>query len=540
MVETIIAVFIFFSLYAFGHKRLLRYFQYFQQEQYLVDHFASWFFRNKAFDKKGSAATLLAGGISIFMPSVGAFVSAISLIALFYVARTEADPRKAGKLPLKMTERVKAMFRLSLFLYTLTLFVLISSFYFISTESDFYKVWLLLFLQIQLIPGFLLLSFALLLPFEKAKQNRLLSDAKRIIREFNPYVIGVTGSYGKTSTKNMLGEILHEIRGNVFWPQKGINTPMGITREIRERLKQSDKYAVVEMGAYKIGSIKRLCDLTPPSACIVTAVGLVHLDRFGSAENVYLAKSELPQAVPADGVLVCNGDDPQTRRMAVEHKKKTTILYGMDTSKGHLDCVLINPHFDIDGSHFEIQWKDKRYQAYTKLLGAPALQNILASFSMACALGFAPELVVAAIRNIQPVDNRLSLKKAGEVIYLNDAYNSNPAGFKAALDVLKELASKRKILVTPGMIELGNEQFEENRKIAEYAASICDELLFVGPTNKEAFEKGFLPGAKNKEAFKYFETRTQALSHLTSMQAAGDCILIENDLPDLFEDVPSF
>ncbi|HBE47500.1 MAG TPA: UDP-N-acetylmuramoyl-tripeptide--D-alanyl-D-alanine ligase, partial [Cyanobacteria bacterium UBA11369] len=369
---------------------------------------------------------------------------------------------------------------------------------------------------------------------EKRIQDGFMQEAKTILGKVDPYVIGISGSYGKTSTKSILAKILECVEPT-FWPPGSINTPMGITREIRERLVPEHHYAVIEMAAYKRGSVTRLCNLTPPKAGIITAVGLMHLDRFGSLENIYLSKTELPQAVPQDGILVCNGDNEGARRVWGEFKKRVTLVYGLELDKGHLDCWMTDIQPSESGTHFTIHWEGKEYKGFTKMLGKPMLSNILAAFTMACALGYDPEYILAAIYNLEPEKHRLNLVKQGDGVLLDDSYNSNPTGFKAALEVLEAIPGGRKILVTPGMIELGELQDQENSKIAKEAAQVCDLVAVVGDTNRKSLVEGLRQGGIKEEQLLQFENRDSALSYLKENRKEGDVVLIENDLPDLYE-----
>ena len=167
--------------------------------------------------------------------------------------------------------------------------------------------------------------------------------------------------------------------------------------------------------------------------------------------------------------------------------------------------------------------------------GRGALSNLLACFTMACSLGADPEVVLAVIHNIPPVSNRLEVKDYGSFLQINDAYNSNPQGFTYALQVLKELPAKRRILMTPGMIELGDKCFEENRALAQYAASVCDLVIVVNRYNKDAWLRGLSDGGLKNEQVQYFETRDEGLQYFNRIRSEGDSLLLENDLPDLLE-----
>jgi UDP-N-acetylmuramoyl-tripeptide--D-alanyl-D-alanine ligase len=221
--------------------------------------------------------------------------------------------------------------------------------------------------------------------------------------------------------------------------------------------------------------------------------------------------------------------------MAQEHKRATTLLYGFDLSAGPLDAVATDITFDDKGTTFTIHWKGEKYPGRTPLLGRPALLNALGAFTMACALGAKPEFAVACMANLQPVDNRLVLDKTSTVSFLRDAYNSNPTGFEAALEVLRALPAERRIVITPGMIELGDQQFEQNKNLARMAASSCDLFFLVGHINREAILAGLKEAAFPQTKIIMADTRDEAFRLLGEHQKKGDLILIENDLGDLHE-----
>ncbi|NMC63741.1 MAG: UDP-N-acetylmuramoyl-tripeptide--D-alanyl-D-alanine ligase [SAR324 cluster bacterium] len=535
MLNILGAFLLYLAIALFFQRRILRYLRFFQQQEYKNRLYLEWILEKRAFDSRASLLLACLSVIALFCgQSNELFILAAQLlaaIAIIIIPCFEEDPRKFGKVPLKMTERALRIYRLSLVLYSC---ILLLSFITLPSQSLILQSLVLIFL-VQSTPLFLVAANCLLQPFEQKLQQTFLNEAKAKIRSINPYVIGITGSYGKTSTKSILAELLNVALGPTFWPPKSYNTLMGITREIRERLVPGYRYAVVEMGAYGIGSIEKLCELCPPKAGIVTAVGLMHLERFGSEANVFCAKSELAKAVPKDGILVCNGDNEGARQIAAQNPKAITLLYGLDCSKGHLDCTVSEVSFSEEGAHFFLHWKGNRHKAQTKLLGKTSLSNILAAFTMACALGAKPELLIAALQNIEPVDNRLSLQKIGDVLWLKDAYNSNPEGFAAALEVLQAIPASRRILMTPGMIELGEKQYESNYNAAKKAAGICDLLIIVGVTNRKPLEEGLMAAGFPKEKLLFMPGRQEGFEFLSDNLKTGDVVLIENDLVDLYE-----
>lgn len=528
------------AILAFAWRRTLSYLRYFQQEEYNATRFIAWITSNRAFDTRGTLVLLLALIIHLIFPGSGAsfliaLLAAATLLVVAYVI--EGDPRTTGKIRLNMTERATktawVAYGMLAILGLMPLFGLCCS---CSQGSAPLTLTALCGIVIaQFTPAALMLATKILSPVEKRLQRYYYDDAKRILADVNPFVIGITGSYGKTGAKAALGDLLTQTVGSAFWPKKSINTVMGITRTIRETMRPHHKYAVIEMGAYNIGSIKRLCEFTPPRAALVTAVGIMHLERFGSPENVYTAKSEIAQALPEDGILVCNGDSPNARRMAEQYKRGTTLLYGFDLSKGPLDCFASDISYDERGTSFVIHYKGERFPGRTPLLGRPALSNALGAFTMVCALGAQPAFAVACMGNLPPVDNRLVLDKGSRVSYLRDAYNSNPTGFEAALDVLKNLPAQRRVLITPGMIELGDMQYQENKRLATMAAAVCDLVYVVGPTNRDAILAGLAEANFPRTKTILTETRDEAFQTLGEQSAQGDLVLIENDLGDLHE-----
>ncbi|MGI6681180.1 MAG: Mur ligase family protein [Bdellovibrionota bacterium] len=546
----LIAVFYLFKMLKIRtHKYLL----YLQQDEYAPSRFWKWYKKNKAFDKKVAIITILfiIYEITLKLRYYSKYahlgdvfyyyvVRVISFCAFVFIAwkviRKELDPAtsKNAKIPLNLTFRARRIRGISLLL-TVMLFFLITLYP--SFDSHYYP--LVIALCFQFIPFSLMLSVVILSPHEKKTREKFLNEAKEKFSKVSPYVIAVVGSYGKSTVKNMLGEILQAAKGGTFWPKAGINTIMGITRKIREELKDTDKYAVIEMGTYRKGSISSICELTPPNAAILTAINHMHLERFKTRENIYEAKTEVIKALPKDGILVCNGDDDFVLRAYNKADIKNKFLYGLERKDGikdgiKLDAYLTDIKYSNNGTTAKIYWKENEYNVRTKIVGSGGLSSLLACFTMACAMGLEPKTVVDIIASIEPLSNRLVLKNYGNnLIYLEDGYNSNPLGFDAALDVLKALDVKRRIVMTPGIIELGKTQFEENYKIALKITKICDKVIFVGNENKEAYKKAF--DEQNFKNVQYVESREEGFKELTSYQEAGDGVLIENDLPDWYE-----
>jgi UDP-N-acetylmuramoyl-tripeptide--D-alanyl-D-alanine ligase len=556
LIASLLAVVV--SSQIFFARRGLRYLQYLQQDDYEGRRFLKWYEKNRAFDRRASlvavstlAAILVASSFSFVAAAILSFFGSLTL---WHRAGREENPLASGKILLKLTERARRIFDTAQSCYALCQLVCALLVFWLERKYALPIFWVCQMVLIQLQPFILVLAKVLLDPQEKELQSQFARQAQQIVKQTAPLVVGITGSYGKTSAKVILSDMLNAA-APTFTTPRSINSYMGVTREIRERMKPCHKFAVIEMGAYYKGSIARMCSLTPPKVGLVTALGQMHLERFGSLENLFQAKSELAQAVPSDGILVLNGDYEACRRMAKENPKRVALLYGMDKSKGNLDAYMHSITTSDKGTTFKIDFDGKVYEGFTRLLGRPLLSNALGAFVVAVTLGCVPEVALAAMRNVKTENNRLEPvrttigalgggvngKSSQQILRLNDAFNSNPIGFSAALDVLAEVAGARKVLVTPGMIELGANQQEENRNAAKKAASVCDLVVVVGRTNKEALLAGLKEGGLPEDRYVVQDNMRDALQYLgTSYCGEGDVVLIENDLSDLYESIPQF
>jgi len=512
----------FIAFLLFSAKRMKRYLRFFQQENYESCRFFFWVKKNGAFDTRATATLFIAAAVSLFSASFSLWLASCSFCLLFFF---EPNPEKKGKLPLKLTKRAMRIYRLSFFLFASSAaFLLAFGPPWIFAAAVFLSQTLFLFLP---------LANLLLSPYESFLQKRYFLQAREKIAKDAPFTVAITGSYGKTSTKHLVGELLSFTLGPAFWTDGGINTLMGTTQQILNGYKKGTSYLVNEMAAHYKGSIAKLCALTPPDAGIVTGIGEAHLERFGSQEVIFEAKSELAQHVKEEGVLVLNGDDPYCRKMGGLYKKKTTRFFGFDKES--------SPHFLLTsysqeqaGTAFSFTWEEKTYKGFIPLFGKAHLLNVAAALTLCFTLGADIEACLAFLRSFAPVSNRLEVKKELGIQFIHDAYNSNPKGFEEALLVLKNLPAKKRFCMTPGFIELGEKQYEHNFSIGKKIAKSCDACIIVGNYNKEALSKG-IASTPSLTAVHFASSREEAFKLLKANAEKDDAVLIENDLPDLYE-----
>ena len=363
-------------------------------------------------------------------------------------------------------------------------------------------------------------------PIEKAVQMHYIRDARRLLAAKPEMpVIGVTGSYGKTSAKNFLTALL-STRYNVLMTPESYNTPMGVVRTVRERMKPSHQIFVCEMGACRVGEIKELCDLVHPTYGLITSVGEQHLETFGSVQNIVDTKFELADAIPAGGFIAVNEDCDLIRGRAVSCRR---VGYAVDRAA---DYTASDITVDRNGSSFTVTAPTGESRRFTtKLLGAHNIQNLTGCIAVAHTLGISLEEMVYPVRMLQPVAHRLQMLANR---FIDDAFNSNPAGFRAALDVLSAFTGER-VLVTPGMVELGAVQDERNRELGAYAATRCDRAVLVGKKQAPPLKEGLLAGGFDPAKLLVVDSLNEALDFLRTLPLDDErVVLLENDLPDSY------
>jgi UDP-N-acetylmuramoyl-tripeptide--D-alanyl-D-alanine ligase len=463
-------------------------------------------------------ATVLLLGPAVFLVLAG--------VACLAVAAFERDPRRNAKKRLVMTSRAKRIYGIALALEIIAAIV-------VAAFTDYVLAWLA---PVQLAPFALAAANLMLAPFEARVQRRYWREAQAALRRVDPIVVGVTGSYGKTSVKHILGHIL-ETAGPTLITPGSVNTAMGIARVIRERLAPHHRYFVVEMGAYGIGSIARLCALTPPKIGVISAIGMAHYERFKSLDAVSHAKFELAEAVRDNrGTVIVNADvlDLPWPREFVNRHPEMTVTVGETTGAA---LVIRDLRQETDGIVVAVEWRGEPYELRAPLFGLHQGRNLALAFAAACTLGMTPQDVAASLRTVPQIAHRLEVRhQAGGAIVIDDAYNSNPVGFASALALLDRLRRPggRRILVTPGMAELGSRHDAEHRRIGELAAEHADVLVAVAPHRVAPLSAAFAAAAPDATVVSCAGF-AEAQAWLDRNLNEQDVVLLENDLPDLLE-----
>ncbi|MEO1575195.1 MAG: Mur ligase family protein, partial [Pseudomonadota bacterium] len=470
------------------------------------------------------SAALLA---SLMLESAEVSRAALSLMVCSLMAWvTWRERRYRYKKPLVLTERARRIRRLAA--------ALLVPLVFLGAQHA-----LLAVLVIQAVPLVLIAADTLLTPLQMRINDGFVDDARDRLARMNPVRIGITGSFGKTTVKHMLGEIL-AASGPVFYSRGSINTILGLTRHIRERLQWSHRYFIAEMGAYGEGSIQRLCDFAAPGFGIVTAVGDAHTERFGGIDAIARAKSELVQNVCAGGgIAVINAavlDHEPFRRLREQYAGRVITVGPQEAD------VVVTDTSDADGLR-TVALKSAVPSIPSTRYTLPLLgeHNVINSaLAVTLALAVDPSIaddVPFFTKELAQVPHRLQrIDHPGQPLILDDAYNANEKGFVGAVTVLSELAEKRggrAILVTPGITELGLEHDRVHGRLGAVCSDRCDVVYVVNPERIRSFTE-----ALDRARVKVVEVATFADARRAIGRDANaqDAVLYENDLPDVLEE----
>jgi UDP-N-acetylmuramoyl-tripeptide--D-alanyl-D-alanine ligase len=381
------------------------------------------------------------------------------------------------------------------------------------------------------VPAAMDLALLLTAPVERRLADRHVAAAATRLQAVRPLVVAVTGSYGKTTTKGYIAHLL-DGRFEVLPSPASYNNQAGLSRTVNERLTESTEVLVAEMGAYGPGEIAEMCSWLRPRVSVITAIGPAHLERFGSLERTLAAKSEITDDAE---VAVLNTDDPLLAGLAVELAA---------AGKRVIRCSAVDPDADVlvslAGGRAALSINGAPpAEAPVPTSGRPAAApNVACAIGVAVALGCSWDEIAGRLATLPLPPNRLELRRSPSgVTVLDDTYNSNPSGCRAALAALSGLGGDgvRRVVVTPGMVELGTIQHAENATFAREAVAVATDLVVVGRTNRRALLEGARAGSPAAGAaprVRLERVREEAVAFVRSQLADGDVVLYENDLPD--------
>jgi UDP-N-acetylmuramoyl-tripeptide--D-alanyl-D-alanine ligase len=520
-------------------SRGLFFLQIFQQKGYKRNEYLGWIKHNYSTYVHSTTKTMMNFVVVLMIwqreaitPTAATIV--LFILALFWYAFDNRYRRTQSKKPLTFTPR---MIRLTtaLMLFIVLPPVIGTWITFMPSEFlfDIYFVALIWVFADMLVPYWIFPASLILQPVEDHIQNGFIRSAKeKLSRLGHVKVIAITGSYGKTSTKFILRDILKQ-RFNVCFTPGSYNTPMGITKVINEDLDASHELLILEMGARYPGNIEELCDIATPDISVITNVGVAHLETFGSVDVIRETKGALVRRVRSNGLAVLNADDENVMRMKV----RDDIVYATTGLKSG-DIRAEDIRYNENGCTFTVIMPDgSTGQAQTRLLGAHNVANILQGIAVGLHLGMRLPTMLLAVSEMEPIEHRLELKRQGSILVIDDAFNSNPVGAANAVEILSQFQGGRRVIITPGMVELGDLEEKAN---FDFGVAIgrahLDRVYLVGPERSRPIHDGILSAGGDPDAIRTVRTLFEANNDLKTWLQPGDIVLYENDLPDTYNE----
>jgi UDP-N-acetylmuramoyl-tripeptide--D-alanyl-D-alanine ligase len=528
--------------------RRLRYFLHvFQLEGYKPNEFAAWLAgrgRSKLLAPShgaGLALLLLGGLLTLRVPLAGGLLAGLGWLVAFASDARWASARE--KKPLAFTDRMRRLTAAALALAALPVLAGAGGLAALDGAPGVLALlggWYLADLGA---PLWVRLAAALMAPVERASQEGFKKRAmNQLAARPDLTVVAITGSYGKTSVKFAVAEVLRQ-RFNTLATPGSFNTPMGISKVVNDQLRDDHRVVVLEMGARYSHDIRELTAMVRPDVAVVTSVGVAHLETMGPVENIQRVKGDLVAALKPGGQAVLNADDPRvaamTDRLPADAGRVWTV-----SAKGTpgADVAASAITYGPDGARFTVRDDTGEEEPVaTRLLGEHNVLNVLLAVAVGRAMGLRLRQIARAVERIEPVPHRLALRKEGGVTVIDDAFNANPVGARNAVEILGRMPvpdGGRRAVVTPGMVELGERQAEENRAFGEAIARSLpgarDLAVLVGPRQTAPIREGLaaagFPEARVRVVRSLFEARDVLREELRD----GDVVLYENDLPDQY------
>lgn len=451
---------------------------------------------------------------------------------LFAIVYINSEKHVNAKVPLKITKRLVRLcitFALLLAVVTFGLIVLLNFVAFsIGNEVFALLRFAIICATPLLVPYILFVAYLVNEPLEFCIRKYYLKQAVNKLNATDVIKIGITGSFGKTSVKEILKTILSQ-KFRVLATPASYNTPLGIALTARNLDSTHDVF-IAEMGARQKGDIKELVKLVNPKIGVLTGVNNQHLESFGTQENIINTKNELFEYMTKDGMGIFSADNENAVNLynAFVGDKYLAGINGNDNAVSATDITT-----DVKGMTFTLNFKgDKNVKCSTVLLGTHSVKNVCLAAAVAYKLGLSPEEIAQGVNRIQSVGHRLELLPNNKnIVIIDDSYNSNVDGFNAAMEVL-DTFSGRKIVLTPGLVELGKMENVTNLEIGKKLAKHADFVIVIGKHNAEMIINGLIDGGMPRENIKFAKSFNKGNDMLNEMMTEGDVVLFENDLPD--------
>ncbi len=459
--------------------------------------------------------------ISLCFSFTGSWAAVVGLLpfAVFFGLYIYADAKIALRVPAVRTRRFLRLEVVLFLVCAVVSYIIVTLLNFAAHVWDEPLVYVLRYCPLAVLPVLLLplIAFANLIAkvYEVPHNRSYIKRARQKIASSQLTVVGITGSYGKTSTKHILSAMLGK-KYRVLSTPRSHNTPIGIALAVNANGLDNFDIFIAEMGARGIGDIAELCNICPPDYSLITGICAQHLETFESLDNIIKAKGEILAATKVKAYIASD-----------------CAQYFSEAPCACEVCSCVSDvSADCGGTSFTLTLGGESISVRTKLLGAHCAYNIGLAAQLAFSLGVPLADIAEAAEGLEFVEHRLQLTKSGGINILDDGYNANVRGARAALGVLRSFGG-RKIVVTPGIVELGILEEQENSELGGLLVGL-DLVILVGDTLVTPVKEGYLAAGGDSEKLVVRATLKDAQAKLKSYLQSGDTVLFLNDLPDIY------
>lgn len=421
------------------------------------------------------------------------------------------------------TAKAKGIFILSILILLLIFLVILTA----STIASIFWVALALLFM----PFIYTVSTLIIWPFDYLTKHFLIAKARESARaKANLKIIGIAGSYGKTTMKTVIASTISK-KLKVITTPESVNTPVGISRWILKNLKPDTEVMIVEMGEHYKGDISFLCSITPPDIAVITGINEAHLARLKNIENAIATIFEIAEDSKRNSLIVLNSDDDLVVKNYEKFVRgKKTSFYTKSQNK-LAESKIENAKFDEHNLLWKFDLADMK-GLESHLLGEYSLANIMSAVLIAKELGLDEKEIRQAISAINPVEHRLQpIKGNSGILVIDDSYNGNPDGADEAIKTLSRF-NRRKIYLTPGLVELGSSTQEVHREIGRKLAKVANQVMLIKNSVTPFIAEGLAEHNYPESDIIWFETADEAHSSLGKYLKSGDVILFQNDWSD--------
>ncbi|MFA5917818.1 MAG: UDP-N-acetylmuramoyl-tripeptide--D-alanyl-D-alanine ligase [Candidatus Gracilibacteria bacterium] len=399
---------------------------------------------------------------------------------------------------------------------------------FYNTTSIYINI-LAIMLWVLAFPIYMIIANLLLIPIDKYLKKQIIQNAKNKLdnlrKNKNLKIIGITGSYGKTSEKEILETVLKE-SFKVITTSGNKNTPLGISELILNELDETYDIFIVEMGAYYMGDIKEICDLVNPEIGILTGITLQHLERFGNLDNIIKTKFELIESIDTNGLAILDCSNENIKKGLQERKNTLKVKNILEINSPENITYLDN----LAGISFNY---DKNI-IETKLLASHSANQIIIAYEVAKYLKVPAKKILDSVKNINYIKHRLELiyNPNSNLYIVDDSFNGNFEGVKSTIELLKNIKGHRRLYLTPGLVELGKETFKIHHEIGKMLADAADKVLLIDTPATKSIYNGLIDKGFDKNNITVYRTTTEAHNDLKNILISEDVIIFQNDWTD--------